>query len=286
MSLKTDRMKKIFISLVIAAAFLASCKKDNSPAPDKNANVKDMAGCLGYAAGYSNSGTIGPANTFDFKIAQNNQFFAGEVTNQRNFWLGIPAEVHVLYEPGADYKNAYASPDGSILFGYQMFYYLVNSFSKLPDSNTLSPLPVDGVLAHEWGHRVQFTLNWTDYAQPSERELEADFFSGYYMGLAKQWLWGQIKTYYSAIYASGDYYYNSPQHHGTPQQRLNAAYAGLTTAVYELNNNVHYTYAQLHAIFRSKLQSEISIKHGEQFAEVSYPRHLTKESVQRLFPKL
>lgn len=279
-------MKKSLLLFAVVVMLFESCKKDDQPVPEKKQEVKEMGGCLGYAAGYLNSGSIGPANIFDFKIAQNNQFFTEEVGNQRNFWLGIPANVHVLYETSADYKNAYATSEGDILFGYQMFYYLVNSFSKLPNTNTLSPLPVDGVLAHEWGHRVQFTVGWTDYNKPSERELEADFFSGYYMGLAKQWLWRQIKTYYSAIYASGDYYYNSPSHHGTPQQRLNAAYSGLTVAVYELNNNVHYTYAQLHSIFKQKLTTEISINHGEQFEEVSYPRNLTKESVKRLFPRL
>ncbi|MBS0032136.1 hypothetical protein ACTJJ0_02985 [Chitinophaga sp. 22321] len=274
----------ILLAAVALIAGFSGCSKKDNPAPQKP--TKDMAGCQGYASGYANSGIVGAANTFDFKISQNNQFFAEEVGIQRGFWNGIPAEVHVLYEPAEDYRNAYASPDGKILFGYEMFYYLVRSFSKISGSNNLSPLPVDGVLAHEWGHRVQFTVGWNDYTKPSYRELEADFFSGYYMGLAKQWLWGQIQTYYNAIYASGDYYYNSPDHHGTPQQRLNAAYAGLTTAVYELNNNVHYTYNQLHSIFNQKVHDEIGARKSSVFPEVVYPKNLDKEKIKQLYPTL
>jgi len=280
-------MKKtlILFSAGVLIAWLTGCSKKDDKTPQETQN-KDMAGCLGYASGYANSGVIGAANTYDFKVAQNNQFFTEEVNIQKGFWNSIPAEVHVLYESSADYRNAYASPDGKILFGYEMFYYLVRSFSKIEGSDNLSPLPVDGVLAHEWGHRVQFTVGWTDYAKASYRELEADFFSGYYMGLAKQWLWAQIQTYYNAIYASGDYYYNSPSHHGTPQQRLNAAYAGLTVAVYELNNNVHYTYNQLHSIFNQKVHSEIGARKSNVFPEVEYPKDLTKEKIQRLYPTL
>lgn len=251
----------------------------NSKATANDGSCREMTGCLGYAAGLPNSGTLG--NTLN--NTQNDQFMSGEVGNQKNFWQGINANVYILYETKQNDKNAYATPDGNILFGYYMFYYLVQQFSLLSD-HTASPLPVDGVLAHEWGHRVQFTLGWTDYGQPAYRELEADYFSGYYMGLAKQWYWSQIQTYYSAIYASGDYDYNSPLHHGTPQQRLNAAYTGLQTAVYELSNNVHYNYAQLHQIFNSKLHTDIAARSSTDFKEVSYPANLGRTYIESLYP--
>ncbi len=251
----------------------------NANATESDGSCREMAGCLGYASGLSNSGTLG--NTLN--NTQNDQFLSGEVGNQKSFWQGIGANVYILYETKEADKNAYATPDGNILFGYYMFYYLVKQFSLLPD-HSASPLPVDGVLAHEWGHRVQFTLGWNDYAQPAYKELEADFFSGYYMGLAKQWYWNQIQTYYNAIYASGDYDYNSPLHHGTPKQRLNAAYAGLQTAVYELNNNVHYTYAQLHDLFNSKIHTDIGARTSTVFEEVSYPKNLSQVYIKSLYP--
>jgi hypothetical protein len=268
----------------VATSVVKGCTDPNafnydSSATEDDGSCKLIAGCLGYTSGLSNSGTLG--NTLG--NAQNDQFMSGEVDNQRSFWQGVDATVYILYEDRQEDKNAYATPDGNILFGYDMFYYLVQQFSQLSDS-TSTPLPVDGVLAHEWGHRVQFTLGWSDYSQPDFKELEADFFSGYYLGLAKQWYWSQIQSYYNTIYSFGDYDYSSPQHHGTPQQRLNAAYAGLQTAVYELNNNVHYTYDQLHQIFNSKLPTDIATGTGRNLKEVSYPSTLNRRQIERLYP--
>ncbi|ANH83416.1 hypothetical protein A8C56_22690 [Niabella ginsenosidivorans] len=267
-----------------------NCSKEH-PASD---NEKDFNGCLGYAAGYKNSGTVGSPGTFTFKEAQNNKFLAQEVSIQRNFWNQVPATVSLLFEPSDAYRNAYALANGNIYFGYYLFYYMVNRFSVI-SPNEVSPLPVDGVLAHEWGHEVQFRLGWANYANNTERELEADFFSGYYMGLEKQWYWKQIQTYYTAIYSSGDYAFSSPNHHGTPGQRLNAAYTGLTTAVYEINNNVHYSYNQLHDIFRKNLEyiykhtyntTSLARDDNGGFKEVRYSRPVTRELIDRLKPTL
>ncbi len=282
-------MKKQLSLLLIVVFLLAACSKNKQDI----AAPKDFNGCLGYAAGYSNSGTLGKAGVYDFNNAQNNTFFANEVKNQRAFWLQIPASVYVLYEPAFNFRNAYATTDGKIYFGFQMFNYLVEQFSVLSPTE-VSPLPVDGVLAHEWGHRVQFVLGWNDYANNSQRELEADYMSGYYLGLQKQMYWSQLQTYYTAIYCSGDYLYASPDHHGTPNQRMNAAYTGLLVAAYELNHSVHYTYAQLHAGFKNNLDyinNHISmVKKGStltyNFKEVIYPDKINKDVIERLKPTI
>lgn len=296
-------MKNRVLSAVILALLLGSCKKDSNSskkgctdpnsfnydpkATESDGSCREMAGCLGYAGGLSNSGTLG--NTF--KNSQNDAFMSGEVNTQKKFWSTIPATVYVLYETDERNKNAYATADGRILFGYYMFYYLVQKFSVISPTTT-SPLPVAGVLAHEWGHRAQFTIGWNNYAKPAYRELEADFFSGYYMGLAKQWYWSQIQTYYNAIYASGDYDFNSPLHHGTPEQRVNAAYLGLKVAVYALNNKIQYTYQQLHDTFIQNVHSEIGARtdgngrtQAGRYPEVVYPKDLTKADIERLYPR-
>src|SRR5205814_3520867 len=119
-----------------------------------------------------------------------------EVAIQANFYSGIPATVYVLVEPSAEQRNAYASPDGTIKFGYYMFYYTVQTYGALP---------IAGILAHEWGHRVQQIFGWQDYTRTMQKELEADAFSGYYMAMAKQYAWSNIQSYYQNIYACGDY---------------------------------------------------------------------------------
>lgn len=257
----------------------------NADATQDDGSCKEMAGCLGYTAGLELSGTLSTT----LNNEQNDRFMNAEVAFQREFWGNIPAEVYILNEPDEANKNAYATSDGRILFGYYMFYYLVQKFSII-DPETVSPLPVSGALAHEWGHRAQFTIGWNDYEKTSHLELEADFLSGYYMGLGKQWYWDQIQTYYNTMYALGDYNYNSPNHHGTPQQRLDAAYAGLQTAVYALNEGISYTYNDLHGIFKDALKSAIGASarpnlRSERYPEVTYPDNLTEDYVEKLFPR-
>jgi hypothetical protein len=254
-------MKNTLIVSIIFIAFSACTKSKDSEnqisgctnpgsfnfsplAVKDDGSCREMAGCLGYATGFSNSGNI--SNTLGDPYWD--QKMAGEVSIQRNFFNGVSANVYILYEPSASQRNAYATPDGNILFGYYMHYYTIQTFGELP---------VAGVLAHEWGHRVQYTYGWNAQMQNPHIELEADAFSGYYMVMAKSFAWSQIQGYYSNVYATGDYMFNSPTHHGTPDQRLAAAYLGVQTAVDALNNNKHYSYQQLHATFLDAINNSI-----------------------------
>lgn len=282
---------KPFFTSVLCLFFMLSCNKDNgkqgtikgcknefsfnynSSAQEDDGSCEEMEGCLGYIVGATNSGLIGNSlNNFywDQKMSQ-------EIAIQAQFYTGIPATVHILFEPSPMYKNAYATPDGKILFGYYMFYYTVQYQGELP---------VAGILAHEWGHRTQYTMGWKDYYKPNHMELEADAFSGYYMALAKQYAWSNIQSYYQSIYASGDYNFNSPTHHGTPDQRLKAAYLGVTTAINAMQTNTRYNYNQLHSIFFSNIKSNIAGRQiNETYREVEYPK-MKKEDIQKLFPPI
>jgi hypothetical protein len=48
---------------------------------------------------------------------------------------------------------------------------------------------------------------------------------------------------------AGDSKYNSPDHHGTPDERRYAASVGYQTARYQLDNNVRLTLLELHNVF-------------------------------------
>lgn len=281
-------MRILLPILACGVLFISGCKKEtkgctdphsfnyNAKATVSDNSCKEMYGCVGYSANMSNSGSIGNS----FQNPYYDQKMSEEVYIQRNFFNGVPANVYVLYEPSATNRNAYATPDGNILFGYYMFYYTVQQYGELP---------VAGILAHEWGHRAQYTFGWnTNTSKVYQVELEADAFSGYYMALAKQWAWSQIQSYYANVYASGDYNYNHPSHHGTPNQRLTAAYLGVTTAVHALQTNTPYTYQQLHTIFINEIKSNIAprINLSGSFPEVVYPKNLTPEKIKRLFPRL
>lgn len=249
----------------------------NPQATQNGESCNSMGNCYSYIGGATNSGNIGVSlgnPVWDQRMGQ-------EVYLQSQFFTGIPASVYILYEGALQYKNAYASPNGQILFGYYMFYYTVQTYGELP---------VAGILAHEWGHRAQQTIGWNEYYRPEHKELEADAFSGYYMALRKQYAWSQIQGYFANVYATGNYLFNDPDFHGTPDQRLQAAYLGVNVGVYALQNNIQYTYNDLHSIFFSQISSSIAPRtthnqNQKEFKEVVYPSHLTEDYIVSLFPK-
>ena len=99
-----------------------------------------------------------------------------------------------------------------------------------------------GILAHEWSHQIQFQNYglWTYPTPPfigtpeSTRmtELEADFFTGFYLTHKRggTYNWKRVEDMLSAFYNIGDCLFQNPGHHGTPDQRLEAARQGYLQA--------------------------------------------------------
>jgi hypothetical protein len=85
------------------------------------------------------------------------------------------------------------------------------------------------VLAHEFGHHIQFQLNVFGGAPSPEStrrtELMADAFSAYYLsharGAAMQWK--RVKQFLQVFFNIGDCAFTSNGHHGTPTQRMASA---------------------------------------------------------------
>jgi hypothetical protein len=247
--------------------------------PDANeddGSCMPMHGCLGWVGGYSKSGqTISSLGH-----AAYDQKFWEEVAIQRAFFQQIPAQVSILLEPEPELKNAYASSDGQIRFGYYMFWDILDQYGELP---------VASILAHEWGHRTQFHSNWNDYNQPAHMELEADAFSGFYLFLAKRWAWSQIQDVYQALMDFGDYNFNHPQHHGTPNERYAAARLGVELGKYAVENERQFSYKELHDIFIEQIRTQIKPRSLEEkpveYSEITFPEGVTDEEVRKLFPR-
>lgn len=231
-------MRRI-IAPTFALALLTTATACIEPDPQYGQN-----GCTGASYGTVGGwGSVG--NTFGDPYYD--QKMTEEFYIQSSFYSGIPAYGYVLYEESPQHKNAYATNDGYILFGYHMFYYTISNYGELAAA---------GVLAHEFGHRTQYALGWQ--MQNPDAELEADAFSGYYMAFVKQWAWAQIEGYYANTYAIGDYYFNSPQHHGTPDQRLAAAYLGVNTAIADMQaGGGPRGWNELHAEFSQAITTQI-----------------------------
>lgn len=95
------------------------------------------------------------------------------------------------------------------------------------------------ILAHEYGHQVQFQLGiFSDNTPESTRrvELMADAFSAYYLShIRGEFMrWKRVKQFLQVFFNIGDCDATSPGHHGTPNQRMAAAEWG-----YELAKNAH-----------------------------------------------
>jgi hypothetical protein len=85
------------------------------------------------------------------------------------------------------------------------------------------------ILAHEYGHQIQFQLgiNTDELTAEASRETElmADAYSAYYLsharGAALQWK--RVKEFLQVFFNIGDCQITTPGHHGTPDQRMAAA---------------------------------------------------------------
>ena len=92
------------------------------------------------------------------------------------------------------------------------------------------------ILAHEFGHQVQFQLgvygNVSSAEATRRTELMADAHSAYYLsharGAAMQWK--RVQQFLQVFFNIGDCQFTSDVHHGTPSQRMAAAQWGYSVA--------------------------------------------------------
>ena len=128
--------------------------------------------------------------------------------------------------------NAYATDQtrvpgtwGTVCFGQNLFRDLMERYQD-------QGLAVMAVAAHEFGHIAQFRSGvdrkLIRYQSTVKRvELHADLLSGYFLGVRKRQepsisVWAAGHT----LYRIGDYEFNNPNHHGTPDERVAAAEMG------------------------------------------------------------
>jgi hypothetical protein len=130
-----------------------------------------------------------------------------------------------------DGPNAFATTDtlvpgtrGTVLFGRTL---LLDELS----GHEWGGVAVAGILAHEFGHILQFFTDYGDRLRPLDNtarpmELHADFLAGYYLGLKRLIGSMDVKAFTDSIYLKGDTNFTSEYHHGTGRERLGAVLAG------------------------------------------------------------
>jgi uncharacterized protein len=132
--------------------------------------------------------------------------------------------VRDLTTPSSTF-NAISYSTGKIYFGEAIFKW---AYAR-DNSNLVNVM----ILAHEYGHQLQYAFGLPSVTESTARpnELEADGFSGYYLrrGYGKS-TFASIATAYEAAFAIGDNNVTSPGHHGTPAQRRSAVRLGFLLA--------------------------------------------------------
>jgi hypothetical protein len=92
------------------------------------------------------------------------------------------------------------------------------------------------ILAHEFGHHIQFQLNLFEEEESPEAtrrtELMADAYSAYYLSHARgaSMQWKRVQQFLTVFFNIGDCTVTNLGHHGTPTQRMAAALWGYNVA--------------------------------------------------------
>jgi hypothetical protein len=95
-------------------------------------------------------------------------------------------------------------------------------------------ISIPAIMAHEFGHVVQFQEGSLSDAATPVRELHADFLAGWYLsrlGLSDR----QVQPAMRAFYEMGDTAFRDPDHHGTPDERLASITAGFNSSADDID---------------------------------------------------
>lgn len=138
--------------------------------------------------------------------------------------------------------NAFAFEEGPILVGgedkpdqIQMGDGILDGM----DAIGLGDAAPQGILAHEFGHQIQYELNvfendtTSDPVKATRRtELMADAFAAYYLGHKRgaAFNWDRVEEFMLSFFNVGDCGFANSGHHGTPNQRMKAAQWGFDLA--------------------------------------------------------
>jgi hypothetical protein len=109
-------------------------------------------------------------------------------------------------------------PDGTIIFGLTLLAQEARRDGV--------GVGVIGIFAHEFAHIRQIRDRRLAEVATPVRELHADYLAGWYLA-QRGFLSPAVAPALQSFFEKGDYGYFSPNHHGTPEQRLRAIMSGL-----------------------------------------------------------
>lgn len=234
-----------------------------STGPQSLEEVRDIFGRVDFDATPADEDTDppDPLETGDVTIETMADFLTFVITETDRFWSAAFAAAG-LEEPQVRYNwptagesvttgckqrgsDAFAvTDDDTALFcpaddtmyvSQQMAYDLWEHGCSAAacDENVAGDFAVAYVVGHEMGHNIEWELNLYALGLPTWRmELLADCMSGlwanraYYEGLLNA---GDVEEAIATADLLGDYYFDDPDHHGTPAERVDAFNVGWNT---------------------------------------------------------
>jgi len=130
--------------------------------------------------------------------------------------------------------NAFAAP-ASDFFGTPKKIVMGDGILKAYEDLGFDDVAPQTILAHEYGHHIQFAKGVAFQNTPEgtrRTELMADAFAAYYLTHKRgaTMNWKRVQKFLETQYLIGDCQFGSPNHHGTPNQRMKAATFGYDVA--------------------------------------------------------
>jgi hypothetical protein len=125
--------------------------------------------------------------------------------------------------------NAFAVPDAIVANTQGTVFLGKNLLNSKFGNATYGGVAVAGICAHECGHIFQMGNGYMQsLAGPTAQliELHADFLAGYYLGRDGSHSADHVELFARSLFSHGDFDFNNPTHHGTPDQRVRAMREG------------------------------------------------------------
>jgi hypothetical protein len=225
-------------TLALVVFFQILCVGVSSALPALQGGEIFGCGLNAGASSFSELGAVQPGGTGNNSLDAGIQIDILEL--QKVF--GVSAKMFLLQE--ANGPNAFAlsqpvpqvlgqfripaqaSPDGMVFFGLGLMKSEYGS-----EFGTGYAIP--SIIGHEYAHILQYKLGFP--LRGKWQELHADYLAGWYTAHRSRYVPQNIAESMLSFFKKGDLDFNSPGHHGTPQERQEAFVAGLNL---NLRNNV------------------------------------------------
>ncbi|MDI9310750.1 MAG: hypothetical protein QM535_11085 [Limnohabitans sp.] len=235
--MKKRQISTIFLGAVTLATMF-SCSKDQTVSKEDEQPTAEViqqpslneSDCSYVDSYWPSTATLSTTLTAAAGTSSDVTLMTNQNSAIKTFWRGttVAAPTFRFVRNGTNWSSTY----NAISYSSGRIYYGEGIFrdAKSKDASNLINVMI---LAHEYGHQLQYAFGLPSVTESTARpnELEADGMAGYYLrrGYGKS-TFASIATAYDFAYAIGDYATTNPGHHGTPAQRKSAVRLGFLLA--------------------------------------------------------